>query len=112
MMISLGYYFDQVSRERMTQRISERVELIAASTPTDTPVGRTDVLWIETAHPVYHELTIDLERSATGRSRTPTNLPYLDLGDAERSGPARDGHGHGRRSDAVRARSGDSRRPR
>ncbi len=29
MMISLGYYFDQVSRERMAQRISEQVELIA-----------------------------------------------------------------------------------
>ena len=27
MMISVGYYFDQVSRERMTQRISEQVEL-------------------------------------------------------------------------------------
>ena len=39
MMISLGYYFDQVSRERMTQRIAERTGLIAASTPTDAPVG-------------------------------------------------------------------------
>ncbi|HSL68920.1 MAG TPA: M64 family metallopeptidase, partial [Longimicrobiales bacterium] len=58
MMISLGYYFDQVSRERMTQRISGQVELIAASTPADAPVGATDVIWIETPHPVYHELDV------------------------------------------------------
>ena len=31
MMISIGYYFDQVSRERMVQRISEQVKLIADS---------------------------------------------------------------------------------
>ncbi len=58
LMISLGYYFDQVSRERMTQRISGQVELIAAATPSSTLVGTTDVVWIETAHPVYHELTV------------------------------------------------------
>jgi hypothetical protein len=58
MMISVGYYFDQVSRERMTQRISEQVQLIAASTPVDAPVGAADVIWIETAQPMYHELDI------------------------------------------------------
>ncbi|NHC44261.1 M64 family metallopeptidase [Motilibacter aurantiacus] len=58
MMISLGYYFDQVSRERMTQRISQRVNLIEDSTPTSAPVGRTDVLWVETAHPVHHDLDV------------------------------------------------------
>ena len=58
MMISLGYYFDQVSRERMTQRISGQVELIAAATPADSTVAPTDILWIETAHPVHHELDV------------------------------------------------------
>src|SRR5688572_17441885 len=58
MMISVGYYFDQVSREQMVRRISAQVELISASTATDAPVGRTDVIWIEPAHPVYHDLTI------------------------------------------------------
>ena len=52
MMISLGYYFDQVSRERITQRIAERTGLIASSTPIDAPVDRRDVLWIDPAHPV------------------------------------------------------------
>ena len=77
MMISVGYYFDQVSRERMTQRISQQVELIAASTPTEAPVGRTDVLWIETAHPVYHELTTTWELDG---KTVATNSPYFDLG--------------------------------
>jgi len=59
MMISLGYYFDQVSRERMAQRISGQVELIAASTPTDAPVPADDVIWIETPQPNFHELNIE-----------------------------------------------------
>lgn len=58
MMISVGYYFDQVGRERMTQRISEQVALIAGSTPTDDAVGERDVIWIETAQPVYHDLEV------------------------------------------------------
>jgi hypothetical protein len=58
MMISLGYAFDQVSRERMTDRISAQVELIAASSPTDRPVSPRDVIWIETAQPVYHDLDV------------------------------------------------------
>ena len=58
MMISVGYYFDQVSRERMVQRISEQVQLIAGSSPTESPVSVRDVIWIETAHPNYHELDV------------------------------------------------------
>jgi hypothetical protein len=65
MMISLGYYFDQVSRERMVARISTYTQLIAASTPTDQPVARDQVVWIETASPVYHEL--DVSWSINGR---------------------------------------------
>ena len=43
MMISLGYFFDQVSREQMVRQISARVGLIAASTPTDEPIARDAV---------------------------------------------------------------------
>ena len=79
MMISVGYYFDQVGREVMTQRISAQVELIAAATPADAPVGRTDVLWIETAHPVYHELTSTWQVDGKAIETTP-NARYFDLG--------------------------------
>jgi hypothetical protein len=58
MMISLGYYFDQVSRERMVERISAFTELVASSTPTAGPVARDAVLHVEPAQPVYHELDI------------------------------------------------------
>ena len=77
MMISIGYYFDQVSRERMVQRISEQVNLIAASRPVDLPVGTGDVLWIETAHPNFHELEIawQVDGQPIDSAR---NLPYLE----------------------------------
>ena len=58
MMISIGYPFDQVSRERMVQRISEQVQLITDSTPTHTPVSFSDYIWIETASPNFHKLSI------------------------------------------------------
>lgn len=61
MMISVGYYFDQVSLERMVQRISEQVELIAGSTPHEHPVMARQVIWIDTPQPVYHHLDIAWE---------------------------------------------------
>ena len=79
MMISLGFYFDQVSRERMTQRISAGVDLIERSTPTDAPVGPTDVVWVETAHPVYHELDVTWEVDGE-QVPNPDNRRDLDLG--------------------------------
>jgi len=77
MMISLGYSFDQVSREQMVRQISARVGLIAASTPTDKTVERGEVLWIDPAHPVYHPLNVVW---TVGRQIIPNpgNLPYLD----------------------------------
>jgi hypothetical protein len=81
MMISLGYYFDQVSREQMTRRISERTQLIAASTPTEQPVGRRDVLWVDTAHPVYHELRITWKVGEAVVAAA-NNRPLLDLSSA------------------------------
>jgi hypothetical protein len=78
MMISVGYYYDQVSRERMVERISEQVNLIAAARPTASPVTQRDVLWIETAHPNFHEL--DIIWDVDGRSVTSARgSRYLDL---------------------------------
>lgn len=78
MMISIGYYFDQVSRERMVQRISEQVQLIAASTPTDRTIGRDERVWIETAHPKFHEL--DIRWETDGNEVTASrNSRFLDL---------------------------------
>ncbi|MEV4257638.1 M64 family metallopeptidase [Spirillospora sp. NPDC049652] len=56
-MKKLGYYYDQVSRERMTQAISRKVDLIQDSTPEGT-VGADRVLWLETLHPVDHALRV------------------------------------------------------
>ncbi len=61
MMRWLGFHFDQVSRERMTERISGRRGTEAMSvvaTPDDVPVGQDQVVWVETAHPKYHELDV------------------------------------------------------
>ncbi|WP_233712691.1 M64 family metallopeptidase, partial [Kribbella turkmenica] len=57
MMKTLGYYFDQVSRERMTQRISSRANLFQGSTPAG-PVAPDQVVWLQTLHPVSHELDV------------------------------------------------------
>jgi hypothetical protein len=78
MMISLGYYYDQVGLERMTERISGQVELIAASTPTASPVHPRQVVWIETPHPVYHELDVTW-RVDGDVVANPDNHRHLDL---------------------------------
>ena len=57
-MKTLGYYYDQVSREVMTQKISAKVKLVDASTPTTAQLGRTDTAWVEVQHPVDHELDV------------------------------------------------------
>ncbi|MCP2341781.1 M64 family metallopeptidase [Actinomadura rupiterrae] len=56
-MKTLGYYYDQVSRERMTQAVSAKVDLIQDGTPEGT-VGADRVLWLETLHPVDHALRV------------------------------------------------------
>ncbi|MGP3960477.1 M64 family metallopeptidase [Nonomuraea sp. 3N208] len=57
MMKTLGYYFDQVSREIVTQRIAAKTLLIQDSTPADAPVGADRVVWVEPMRPVSHSLT-------------------------------------------------------
>ena len=82
MMISVGYYFDQPSRERMVQRISEQVKLIADSSSLGAggePVVNADELaWIETPQPVYHDLTVTW--SVDGKVIPSTGNPrFLEL---------------------------------
>jgi hypothetical protein len=81
MMKTLGYYFDQVSRERMTQRISAKTSILADGVPTSAPVGADRVLWIETMYPVSHQLdvtwTVDGAQAARGTRNL--DLSTLDL---------------------------------
>ncbi|WP_433331085.1 M64 family metallopeptidase [Spirillospora sp. CA-294931] len=75
MMKTLGYYFDQPSRERMTQRISAKVNLIQAHTPSDAPVGADRTLWLETMHPTGHQL--DVTWTVDGKPAGKTHDLYL-----------------------------------
>ncbi|MEO3930428.1 M64 family metallopeptidase [Micromonosporaceae bacterium B7E4] len=80
----IGFYYDQVSREIMTQRISGRRNTNAmalSATPTDRAVGRTDVLWVETQHPVYHELDVRwaVNGVAVPDTHNSRNLELADL---------------------------------
>jgi hypothetical protein len=58
MMKTLGYYFDQISREQMTHRISAKTNIVADGVPAAAPVGADRVLWIETMYPVSHRLDV------------------------------------------------------
>ena len=83
MMRWLGNYFDQVGREHMTYRITGRRNANAMAL-VHTPLGEVgpeDVLWVETQHPKFHELTVTWQVNGvavpdTGNSR---NLELADL---------------------------------
>ncbi|MEU8221240.1 M64 family metallopeptidase [Kribbella sp. NPDC048915] len=81
MMKALGYYFDQPSRERMTQRISAKANLFQDSTPAGV-VAADQVVWLQTLHPVDHELdvtwTLDGTTLPTANARS-VDLATLDL---------------------------------
>ncbi|MGC5286406.1 M64 family metallopeptidase [Micromonospora sp. DT231] len=78
MMKSLGFYFDQVGREQMTERIAGRVGIVEGGTATDQPVGADRLLWVDTLHPVSHALTVTW--SVDGRAVPRTgNARHLDL---------------------------------
>jgi hypothetical protein len=76
MMKALGYYFDQVSRERMTQRISSRANLVQGSTPPGQ-VAADQVVWLQTLHPVSHEL--DVTWTLDGTTLPTANSRFVDL---------------------------------
>ena len=74
MMKTLGYYFDQVSRERMTQRISAKTSILADGVPVSAPVGADRVLWVETMYPVSHQLDVTWTVDGTQVARGTRNL--------------------------------------
>ncbi|WP_157252663.1 M64 family metallopeptidase [Nonomuraea typhae] len=76
MMKSLGYYFDQVSREVMVQRITAKTDVIQGSAPTGSPVGADRVLWVEPMRPPAHALAVSW--SVDGAA-VPTTEDALDL---------------------------------
>ncbi|MET7750478.1 M64 family metallopeptidase [Micromonospora sp. NPDC005367] len=78
MMKSLGFYFDQVAREQMTERIASRVDILAGGTETDRPIGADRVVRVETLHPVSHELTVSWTVDGTAVPGT-GNARDLDL---------------------------------
>ncbi|MEV1331317.1 M64 family metallopeptidase [Micromonospora costi] len=78
MMKSLGFYFDQVARERMTQRIAGKVSILSGGTPADQPIGADRVVSVETLHPVSHELAVTWSVDGTAVPGT-GNARSLDL---------------------------------
>lgn len=83
MMKTLGYPYDQVERERMTQAISAKVDLVQDATPASAPIGADRVVWLETPHPVSHPLDItwrlDGRRVPRGDDRHSVDLSRLHL---------------------------------
>ncbi|GAA0635025.1 M64 family metallopeptidase [Kutzneria viridogrisea] len=77
MMKTLGYYFDQVSRERMTQRISAKTNILQDGTPTTAPIGADRVVWVDTLHPASHQLTTSWQLD--GKALTTNGSRSLDL---------------------------------
>jgi hypothetical protein len=81
MMKTLGYYFDQISREQMTQRISAKTNILQDGVPASAPVGADRVLWIETMYPVSHQLDVTwtVDGAQTARGTRNLNLSALNL---------------------------------
>jgi hypothetical protein len=80
MMKTLGYYFDEISREQLVHRISAKTSILQDATP-GTVLGADRVVWVETAYPVSHQLdvawTLDGSVLATGARQV--DLSTLDL---------------------------------
>ncbi|MFJ4876735.1 M64 family metallopeptidase [Streptomyces sp. NPDC088745] len=58
MMKTLGYDFDQVEREVMTQAIAGKVNLVQDHTPNTAPLGADRTAWVDTLHPVGGALDV------------------------------------------------------
>ena len=80
MMKTLGYYFDQPERERMTQRISAKTNILTDGVPAGT-VGADRVLWVETMYPVSHQLDVTwtVDGVAAAEETRDLDLSTLDL---------------------------------
>ncbi|WP_052404740.1 M64 family metallopeptidase [Bacillus rubiinfantis] len=83
MMRHTGFYFDQVGREQVTQRITGMRNagvMPLASTPVGE-VGPKDVLWVETMHPRFHMLDVawELNGKELGQTQNSRHLQLADL---------------------------------
>jgi len=81
MMKTLGYYFDQIAREQMTERISAKTTILQDGTPATAPIGADRVVWIETAYPVSHPLDVKwtVDGTAVAGSARSLDLSTVDL---------------------------------
>ncbi|TVL88814.1 peptidase [Streptomyces sp. SAJ15] len=84
MMKTLGYAFDQVEREIMTQALAARVDLVQDHTPDAAPLGADRIAWVDVLHPVGGELDVvwrvDGDRVPGTRNARGLDLRTLDLG--------------------------------
>ncbi|WP_340084141.1 M64 family metallopeptidase [Siminovitchia sp. FSL H7-0308] len=81
MMRWTGFYFDQVGREIMTQRITgmRNANKMPVNSTPEGEVGTEDVLWVETMHPRFHMLDVTWEINGKRVADT-NNSRYLELG--------------------------------
>ncbi|MEU9603453.1 M64 family metallopeptidase [Streptomyces sp. NPDC048057] len=92
-MKTLGYAFDQVSREVLVQKIAGKVDLVQGHAPNAAPVGADRTLWVDTLHPRRDELTVvwrvdGRPLRGTGNART-LDLRALDLAEGAHTVSAR-----------------------
>ncbi|MFB7511752.1 M64 family metallopeptidase [Streptomyces sp. NPDC056144] len=81
-MKTLGYAFDQVEREVMTQAISAKVDLVQAHTPNSSPIGRDRTVWVDTLHPLGGPLDVTWRLDGTTlptRGARTVDLRRLDV---------------------------------
>lgn len=80
-MKTLGYHYDQVGREVMTQRISAKTSILQDGTPATAPIGADRVVWVETLHPVSHALSVtwSLDGTALPASGRSIDLSTVDI---------------------------------
>lgn len=80
MMRWIGFYFDQVGREIMTQRITgmRNANKMPVSSTPEGEIGTEDVLWVETMHPRFHMLDVTWEINGEKVADT-KNSRYLEL---------------------------------
>jgi hypothetical protein len=80
MMKTLGYYFDEISREQLVHRISAKTAILRDATPGPV-LGADRVVWVETAYPVSHQLDVTwtLDGSVVATGDRSVDLSTLDL---------------------------------
>ena len=84
MMRHTGFYFDQVGREQMTQRITgmrNAGEMPLTATP-EGEIGQDEVVWVETMYPRFHLLNVTWEINGKEVPNT-NNSRHLDLGELD-----------------------------